>query len=374
MKGRRAGSVEEKLYTQNMAELFRSYGLAPGFKNSYYHDFEFAAGAELGKNNRMISSKKEEVFELGKNWTPLAFSKSGTFPNAPVVFAGYGLVTPETEDIKAYDSYENADVKGKWVIVFRYVPEDVDSKLRSHYNRYSKLQHKVMMARERGALGVIFVSGPNSNVKSDLVNFNTSENSGELSLPVLSVNDETVNSWLKAQDRDLKNIQSQLDSGKTVAAFAIDNLQVSASVNVKHNKALGRNLLAFLKVPGAKKTVVIGAHGDHLGQGKTSSSLMRSTDTSDIHYGADDNASGVAAVLELAHYTSFLKKRGQLKLKQNLLFAIWSAEEIGVIGSKAFLDDYKKTMKKTYPLLSSYLNMDMIGRYKEGTIYSSCIL
>ncbi|MCB0357535.1 MAG: M28 family peptidase, partial [Bdellovibrionales bacterium] len=365
LKGRKSGSPEELQYTQDIAQLFKSYGLAPGFKNSYFHEFTFASGAQLGKNNRLITSQNEK-FELTKNWTPLAFSKSGTFSNAPVVFAGYGLVTPEAENFKAYDSYEKMDVKDKWVIILRYVPEDVSKELHAYYTRYSKLQHKVMLVRERGAKGVIFVSGPNSQVKNDLIPFNSSENSGELSIPVLSVSDELAEDWLKLQKRNLKDIQTQLDAGKTVAAFSIDNLTLSASVNIKHAKATGRNVLALLKTPGASNTVVIGAHGDHLGQGSSNSSLMRSTDTTDIHFGADDNASGVAAILELAQYFSHLQKTGALKVKQNILFAVWSAEEIGVLGSKAFLDDYKFSYKKTYPLLSAYLNMDMIGRYKKA--------
>ncbi|MCB9025385.1 MAG: M28 family peptidase [Bdellovibrionaceae bacterium] len=363
LKGRKAGSPEELLYTKNLEDLFKSYGLNPGFNNSYIHEFEFSAGAELGKNNRMVSTSEDVKFDLEKNWIPLAFSKSGTFPHAPVIFAGYGLVTPETEGFPAYDSYQDANVAGKWVMVFRYVPEDIDQKLRSHYNRYSKLQHKVMMARERGALGIIFVSGPSSKVKNDLIKFNSQENTGELSLPALSISDDIAKTWFKNQKKDLKDIQRQLDKGQTIAAFDLNDVKISASVNIKHKKAIGRNVLALLNVPGAKSTLVIGAHGDHLGQGQISSSLMRSTDTSDIHYGADDNASGVAATIELAHYFSYLSKNGQLKLKQNLMFAIWSAEEIGVLGSEAFLDDYKAKYKKVYPNLSAYLNMDMIGRY-----------
>lgn len=365
LKGRKAGTEEEIQYTTNLTNLFKSYSLSPGFKNSYIHEFEFAAGAELSKNNRMISSEGES-YELEKSWTPLAFSKSGTFAHAPVVFAGYGLVTPETDKFPAYDSYFNANVKDKWVLVLRYVPEEVDLNLRSHYNRYSKLQHKVMVARERGALGVIFVNGPNAETQSRLITFNKDENSGELSLPVLSVTDEVAQKWINKQGRNLKELQTQLDKGPVIAPFEIGDLKISASINVKRKQAKGRNVVALLKVPNATNTLVIGAHGDHLGQGKSSSSLMRSTDNSDIHYGADDNASGVAATLELAHYFSQLKKEGKLDLKQNLLFAIWSAEEIGVLGSKAFLEDYKSVYKNIYPRFSAYLNMDMVGRYKDA--------
>ncbi len=366
LNGRKAGSKEETIYSENIEELFKSYGLTPGFKGSYSHKFNFSSGAEMGRNNKLISSDKNLTLELSKNWTPLALSKSGTFANTPVAFAGYGLATPETNKFKAYNSYKDLDVKGKWVMVFRYVPEDVAPELRSHYNRYSMLQHKVMVARERGAKGLIVVSGPNSKVKNDIIKFNHNENTSELAIPVISVSDKIAQTWLNKIDRNLGKIQTKLDNGKFVPAFNIDKLQVSASINIRHKKSSGRNTLAFLKVPGAKNTIVIGAHGDHLGNGKVHSSLMNSTDTTSIHYGADDNASGVAAVIELAHHYSYLKKTGKLKLKQNILFAIWSAEEIGVLGSKAFLEDYKKTMKKTYPLLSSYLNMDMIGRYNDA--------
>lgn len=374
LKGRRAGSPEELVYTKNLAELFSDFGLSPGFKNNYIHTFSFPSGAELGKNNKMLSTHEGVKFELGKNWSPLAFSKSGAFANAPVIFAGYGLVVPETEKFSAYDSYANLDVKGKWVVVFRFIPENIESNLRSHFHRYSKLEHKAMIARERGALGLIVVNGPNSKVKKPIIAFNGDKSSGELSIPVLSISDDIAEAWLKSQTKKLKLIQNELDklsslekvSDESLKGFEISGLQVSASVNIRHKQSEGRNVLAMLKVPGAKSTVVIGAHGDHLGEGHSSSSFMNNQDTSQIHYGADDNASGVSGVIELAHFFAKQAQQGKLQIKQNLLFAIWSAEEIGVLGSKAFLDDFKIANKQVYPLLSSYLNMDMIGRYKEG--------
>jgi Zn-dependent M28 family amino/carboxypeptidase len=85
---------------------------------------------------------------------------------------------------------------------------------------------------------------------------------------------------------------------------------------------------------------LIGAHGDHLSLGEMGRSLRKSSDKSSVHFGADDNASGTAAVLELAHYFSQPENKKQLKV--NLIFAIWSGEEIGLLGSKAFIEAWKK--------------------------------
>jgi Zn-dependent M28 family amino/carboxypeptidase len=117
--------------------------------------------------------------------------------------------------------------------------------------------------------------------------------------------------------------------------------------------------LALLSVPGAKSTVLIGAHGDHLGHGENGNSLWRGERA--IHYGADDNASGVAGVMEIARSLSEKVRTGQLKLKQNILFGVWTGEEIGILGSTKFASS--PLMKQLG--VSAYLNMDMIGRYRD---------
>src|SRR5690606_35954487 len=128
-------------------------------------DFEFTSSVDLGDGNKLVAGERE--YMVDEDWRPLAFSGMGEFPAAPLVFAGYGLVTEKTDDQEAYDSYVHLDVKDKWVLVFRYLPEDVSPERRQQLNRASQLRFKATFARERGARGLIVVTGPNAEARSE---------------------------------------------------------------------------------------------------------------------------------------------------------------------------------------------------------------
>ena len=133
-----------------------------------------------------------------KEWRPVGFSGNAKINPTDVVFAGYGLVAPKAGKHKEYDSYVHLDVKDKWVIALRYVPEDVDSKVRQHLWRFASLHNKASVARDRGAKGIIFVSGPNSKVKQQLVPLHSRGSSASTSIPVLTISDEYVSKMLKS--------------------------------------------------------------------------------------------------------------------------------------------------------------------------------
>lgn len=367
MKGRLTGSKEETIYTNKLAEIFNDMGLRGYAKNgSYFQNFDFVSEVVLGKSNVIMVDGKKPV--LNKDWVPLAFSKTGSQKSMPIVFGGYGIVAPATSDFKEYNSYKNLDIKDKWVMVFRYAPENIDAKQKQHLRPYSKIYSKLVAAQVRGAKGIIFVSGPNSGVKSQLIKFGADDLKTTASLPAISITDELAQSWLGSYN--LKKIQTDLDNGGRTPKLRYTAPKLGAHIMIDKKSAIGRNVLAYLKVPGAKKTLIIGAHSDHLGVGKSSSSLMISSDKSDIHYGADDNASGVAGVIELAHYYMKKFKENPKSLKQNILFAVWSGEEIGILGSNQFKNIDPLTNKKRrsplYKDFSAYLNMDMIGRLTQN--------
>ncbi len=138
-----------------------------GVNNEWYEPFPFTAGVSLGPKNRLASGDK--TWELDKDWRPIAFSKNGTIPESEVVFAGYGIVAPKDGDQDEYDSYVHLDVENKWVLVFRQLPSEVTPERRQHLARYSSLRYKAMAARDRGAVGMIVVSGPTSKVRKPLV-------------------------------------------------------------------------------------------------------------------------------------------------------------------------------------------------------------
>lgn len=126
---------------------------------------------------------------------------------------------------------------------------------------------------------------------------------------------------------------------------------------------------------------MIGAHVDHLGKGATSSSLARAEEAGKIHFGADDNASGVAALLEVAQHLSDQQKRAPLNVRRDIVFAAWSGEELCLLGSDHFVKSLPKKLaasrsdssstgesRSIYPAVAAYLNMDMVGRLRKSLI------
>jgi Tol biopolymer transport system component len=359
LKGRYTGSVGEIVATQNAAQYFNDIGLSPFNGKDYIQNFEFQNDASLGeKNSLTVEGTTQQNLDLDKNWRPLAFSKTGTVPASSIVFAGYGIRAPAEDKMLAYDSYSNLDVKNKWVMVLRYAPESTSPERRLFLQRYSKLEHKAMMARDLGARGIIFVSGPNAHAKSDLISFKR-VTGPSFSIPAISLSDDMASQMFSLLQKDMGKTQTELDKEIPFVGFEIPNLKLAASIDIRIEKGQAHNALGFLKVPGAKSTLIIGAHIDHLGDHPSDDSLKTNLDSDPIHYGADDNASGVAAVFELAHY--FTDPKIKSLLKQNLLFATWSGEELGDLGSTYFAQNIKKT--SIHP--NAYINMDMIGRWKK---------
>ena len=140
-------------------------------KDGYFQTYKFTAGVSLAPGNRLVLSGGAESTELlvDADWRPLAFSASTDVEPAEVVFAGYGIVAPGSGSIPDYDAYGDVDVSGRWVMLFRYLPEGIPAEQRQHLAGHLELRAKAMLARERGAKGVIVVSGPNAGVKEQLV-------------------------------------------------------------------------------------------------------------------------------------------------------------------------------------------------------------
>lgn len=360
--GRLTGSPEEKRMAEDLSALMRDLGLAPWKGQSYIREFDFASGVELGPKNSLVLTAGGGVqdLDLGKDFMPLSFSKSGSFETAPIAFAGYGLIAAPSDSQPGYDSYKNLDVKGKWVLVFREIPEDVPNPRRIFLNQVSRLHHKALVARQAGAAGLLVVTGPRLASKQPVMKLRFDGSFAEAGIPVISLSDAAAEKLMKSSGKSLKEWQKVLDLGEIQGLSEIPGAKVQAAVELKEIKSLGRNVLGALRVPGAKQTLVIGAHGDHLGRGESGSSLARTADQGRIHFGADDNASGVAALFMVAQDLRERMRKGW-RPAQNILFAVWSGEEIGLLGVNSFL----KEEKGNY---SAYLNMDMVGRLRDSLI------
>ncbi|MDF1813798.1 MAG: M28 family peptidase [Verrucomicrobiales bacterium] len=376
LKGRLTGTEGEQLATAYAADYFKSLGLAPGGDNdSYFQEFEFTAGVAVGEENDLKVMLGGETIapKLDEEWRPISFSRNGEFAESGVVFAGYGIELPKDE----YSSYFHLDVKGKWVMVMRYFPEDAPEELRQKLRRFAGTRHKANVARRKFAAGIIYVTGPNTEVENELVPMEFDASLANSGIPAITISTDLATRLIKSTGKDFAELQKSLDGGEMVQGFDIPDAQVRGAIDVDQEKKTGRNVIAVLdakqKGHHPNPALLIGAHIDHLGPSAGPGSLAKKGEKDQIHFGADDNASGTAGLLEIAEYLADQHKRGKLKLTRDIVFACWSGEEIGLLGSSHFI---RKTAKDALGdsnaplnlLISSYLNMDMIGRLDESVV------
>jgi hypothetical protein len=358
--GREAGSEGERLAAEYLARQLDRIGARPlPGRRDMLVPFSFTAGSRDGGSSVRIGAATHTGT---RDVQALSFSDSLEV-SGPAVFAGYGIVVPETQNF-GYDSYAALDVKDKIVVVLRYFPEDADQQTRAILARYSDLRYKAMAARQRGAKAVIVVTGPRSPNAGETVPMTFDTALAGSGIPAVSVSG-TVAQALFATGKPLADVQKEFDAGNPhTVGFALPNVSVSITTNVVRETRTGRNVVAYLPatqpVTGvAKPWVVAGAHYDHLGLGRNGNSLATAGDLGRAHVGADDNASGSAAVLAIAESLAKQKTR-----RRHLLLALWSAEEIGLVGSAAFVS------ASTVPAadIAAYLNFDMVGRMQDNKL------
>ncbi|MFM7037928.1 MAG: M28 family peptidase [Planctomycetaceae bacterium] len=398
--GRLTGTKGEQLATNYVALHFETLGLVPaGDNDTWFQEFEFTSGVSAGPNNSASSSGKS--LQLHSDYRPVAFSANATVEAADVVFAGYGLRVPAVEGHEEYDSYVHLDVKDKWVLAFRFLPEQLTPERRQHFSRFSSLRFKAMQARDLGAKGLIVVSGPSSGVREQLVPLQFDGSLAGAGLPVVSISDDVAAAWFAQRGKELKTVQAKLDSGEPAIGYPLTGIQLAATIEIQHEKKKGRNVLGRLQLNDspAGQIVVVGAHIDHLGTGISGNSLARDNEKSSIHFGADDNASGVTAMMQIAEALANAKQSGQLEGQRDLVFAAWSGEELGLLGSSHYVKSLETLFSqhaaaaeaaaqpngsetaapKQDPLsgpntgglnlyIAACLNMDMVGRLQERLV------
>jgi hypothetical protein len=266
-----------------------------------------------------------------------------------------------------YDSYEGLDVKDKIVLLFRYVPENVDPARRAHLNRYAGLRYKVMLAREHGAKGVLVVTGPNSPNAGEVLALTNDGTSAGSNILATSISGKMADALLAPSGKTLKQLQTALDDENPHAerGFILPKVKVKLACGVEHLKKNDRDVIAYLppQEGSGDEYVLVGAHYDHLGRGGTSS-LQRSGEENKIHPGADDNASGTAWVMELAASLAMERTAHPEKFRRGVIFACWSGEEIGIIGSTAFCEHPPVPLNK----IVVYINADMVGRLRDNKL------
>lgn len=364
-EGRGTGDRGERMATAYVASFFEGLGLAPeGEDGGYFQNFEFRAGMELRGDNFLTLQVAEPVglvrkFEPGQHYQPLAISSAGELDPTGVVFAGFGI------EAEGYNSFEGLEVEGRWVMVLRGAPRE-----RKELERFGPLVAKANAAKKQGAAGIIFIKGTNPAIATELVPPTSSVGGRGGILPAITVTDRLAASLLTGGD-DLGGLGAlfeQYNGGQRVAGFALP-WRLGGEIGIAENRDPGRNVVARLVVGESRseEVIVIGAHVDHLGYGNRGGSRAKGEDASAIHRGADDNASGVAALMELAHYFAEQKATGTSNGKRDLVFAAWSGEELGLHGSRHYVEQLKERKGESlHPAVAAYLNLDMVGRAGEN--------
>ena len=363
LEGRLTGTTGAHQAAEYIIEQLRSIGAEslPG-QEDYRLPFEFTAGVSDGGSSLEITNGAS--WQTAEAVQGLSFSDSAVV-QGEVVFAGYGLVVPEAQEF-SYDSYATLDVEGKIVLILRYFPEDVDQAYRGILARYSGLRYKAMAARQRGATAVVVTTGPRSPNAGQTVPMTFDTAIAGSGIVAASVNGAVADAIFEhVPNQTLDSLQADFDTGNPhIAGFAIDGLELTLDVTVTRETLTGNNVVGYLPpfssqvALEAKPYVMYGAHYDHLGYGMQGNSLAPQNEHGAIHNGADDNASGVAAVLAAGAWLA------EQQLGRGIILAFWSGEELGLLGSSEFV----KAAPLPIEQISAYLNFDMVGRARDNRL------
>ncbi|MCS7209261.1 MAG: M20/M25/M40 family metallo-hydrolase, partial [Fimbriimonadales bacterium] len=275
---------------------------------------------------------------------------SNTKVEGELVFVGYGISQPDA----GYDDYERVDVAGKIAVMLRGAPrwEGVGSEIQ----RAGRISVKVQTAVQKGAIGVILVNLPEND---RLLPVGMRGRAPAANVAVLNVRTSVGDKLLQPLGITVAEAARRIqEKGLPISARLDTTAEMAASI--EPNRGVARNVIGFIQGSDPQlrdEVIVIGAHYDHLGYGEVGS---LAPEPGDIHYGADDNASGTAAIMELAR----LLAQNRERLKRSVLVIAFSAEEEGLLGAEYFLRN------PTIPRenIVAMLNFDMVGRMTNNRV------
>lgn len=389
LQGRRTGTQGANDAAEYIAGDFFRDGLQPGTQAAeppkkrrqnlslYLQPFPYISKVELGRNNLFFvnpgRADDTAQFMVGEDWMPLGFSTNAEIKGAEVVFAGYGISSAELK----YDDYAVSNAKDRVAIVFAGSPDGDNP--HGQFAQAGQIRFKTAAARAAGARALLIIANE-EKFKDDRMTQLSYDNAGEAGIPVIVISRALATKMLGSENGNLSDFEKFADArlltahtpqtiaqlkerGDTDLARALAQrlpsgaIKLDLSINVIRRESPSFNVVGIL--PGSdpklkNEAVVIGAHYDHLGLGGEGSLAARE---GDIHHGADDNASGVAGMLELARILSSQNP----KPRRTIIFIAFSGEEEGLIGSSYYVNHPVLPLASTVAMI----NMDMIGRLKD---------
>jgi len=308
LEGRRAGTNGEKLAGEYISQKFQEAGLQPKGSDGFFQPFEIYDGKQVNSPTHFIIN--ENNLAVNKDFFPFPFSQNISIEALP------SIAVQEADMPWFYDLKETL----------------VENKNNPHFDLTEYIRNNAKKAKSRGASAVILY---NTSTIDDQLKFDNKDRTEKLDVPVLYVFKDAAKKYFGDQTA---------------------TLDIKLKVDIGEKKRTGRNVIGYLD-NGAARTVVLGAHYDHLGYGEDGNSMLRTGEKA-IHNGADDNASGTAALIELARILKNTKQKSN-----NYLFIAFSAEELGLNGSKYFTEHSTIDFAK----VNYMINMDMVGRLNDSS-------
>ena len=322
LEGRAVGSDGAHCAADYLAAQFSALGLEPaGSQGNYFQPFPIRKGADLGPDNRMVIAGR--VFNAGTDWLPFGFSASASL-EGELIFGGHGLSSPGNPE----DRYARMDISDKIVVV-----EWGDPDAPHGASLRGDPHFEATVAAGRDAAGMLLLAPRGMELPLP-----DNEMRGFLGIPVAVVSG---------------------DVAEAVPAASIEAAAVRLHTDVRPTRVDAQNVVA--RLPGANplladEYVIVGAHYDHLGFGGDGS---LAPDSRDVHNGADDNASGTAAVIEIARALT-----AGPRPDRSVLFIAFTGEERGLWGSALFVAQPTIDLESTVAML----NLDMVGRVVDHAV------
>lgn len=363
-EGRAPGTKGIEASAQYIADAFKGMGLkpAPGAPD-YFQPFTIGGNPVLGHDQELTFTGpegKQLKGTLRGDFSPLDIGSGGTLDKVPIVFAGYGITAKDGSLKLDYDDYAGIDVKGKAVLIIRHEPQqDNESSAFSgtRTTAYSTFQHKATNAFQHGAAAVLLVNSLAAlkGAKDQVLPFMTRSESNS-TIPFVMLSRDFAGKMLaEAGEPSLAELEAKIDEDLKPRSHELKKWTLSARIAIDRGSIKTKNVVAVLEGAGphANETIVIGGHYDHLGHGGLTSGSMAFF-SSDIHNGADDNASGTAMVMEMARRLTARRDPPP----RRLVFIAFSGEERGLLGSQYYVQH------PLFPLQSTVMmvNCDMVGR------------
>ncbi len=358
---------------ERIIEEYERTGLKPGLPDgSWRQTFPVRTGSLTAAEGSSVRLKSPDGryldFPIGVDCQPLLRGKAGAV-TAPLVFVGYGISAPEFD----YSEYQKVDVTGKVVIVIRRVPGRGDPEAPfsgEKTSAHAYIDTKLREAHRHGAAAVLFVNDPASEPDAETEQLPGIDGFGTRSafMPFVHVKQQAIDRLLSQQPvrtpdgqslRTLSSVAGWIDEHMEPLSQELTGWEAEVRVKFTGRSVNASNLVGVVEGQGplSHETIIVGAHYDHIGYGHFGSRARGRR--GEVHNGADDNASGTAALLELAR-----RMVAGPAPHRRIVFICFSAEERGLLGSRYYV------RHPVFPLEDTVFmfNLDMVGSVRRHRI------